>query len=907
MIPLKLQIKNFLSYGSDVQTINFEPYHMICLSGKNGHGKSALLDAITWAVWGQARKITGAAKADEGLLRLGQSQMMIQLNFICNGQTYQVRREYNRTSYGKPYINLDFGMFDPEKQNFVPIGGKSVRAAQAAIDGVVRLDFDSFCNSAFLRQGQSNEFSKKSAKERKEVLGAILGLGQYEAIRKLASDKTREATSERIAISAVFDRTKQELESLPTLLSSLQAVRDQLAALVAEESVLSVQWNELQASLNQCMHEEQQAKALDASIAELTEKRVQLSESLQAVVVQWRSIHRQQLQCASDTEWHGRQQELLNELNKQQEHMQKGLAIKERILDCKQKLHEREQTIIKDGTQKIQDQQLAVERAIIESRGVIEKLNGLEKNRASQEHERKQIEQDLQAFGKQWRDAAEQCKDYDALSRQFEKRKAFYQQMITEGNMLQHELENLAHKQLLSQDEANPSCPLCEQNLSVARRRFLKSKFAKDEQFMRHRIGRIARIIQRLKKVLIDSHEQLIKREQAKQVCHTSEAQCRQGENKLAVIIRELNIINGHYQGLVADVAAGKERIKQEQEKVDQCAQQLAKQQAADNECSQLRATLLLLGASIEEHRDDAKIVAEIRDQLVMVEAQMNTYQELIKQSALQEQRMREVSTLGLQIKKCAAELQARRQERESMENLAIKKVALESRKQAWQAANKELAARKESLLQEKGSFENQQKKLQDLDAEFAGQQKKIKEIDGKLDDLQAIIAATGKDGIQALLIQDVLPEIEQEANQLIAKLTDNQSQIFIESLRDLKKGGTKETLDINISDGLGLRPYEMFSGGEAFRIDFALRIAMSKLLARRAGTTLQTLIIDEGFGSQDEDGLSCIMDALYKIQDDFAKVIIVSHLPAMKDQFPVQFYVEKKPTGSMVNVIEQG
>ena len=98
-----------------------------------------------------------------------------------------------------------------------------------------------------------------------------------------------------------------------------------------------------------------------------------------------------------------------------------------------------------------------------------------------------------------------------------------------------------------------------------------------------------------------------------------------------------------------------------------------------------------------------------------------------------------------------------------------------------------------------------------------------------------------------------------------------------------------------------------MFSGGEAFRIDFALRIALSKMLARRAGTSLQTLIIDEGFGSQDEEGLAHIMDALYRIQDDFAKIIIVSHLPSMKDQFPVHFHIEKKPTGSVIDIIEQG
>jgi DNA repair protein SbcC/Rad50 len=180
-------------------------------------------------------------------------------------------------------------------------------------------------------------------------------------------------------------------------------------------------------------------------------------------------------------------------------------------------------------------------------------------------------------------------------------------------------------------------------------------------------------------------------------------------------------------------------------------------------------------------------------------------------------------------------------------------------------------------------------------------------ELENLCTDYQAIATAVSKDGIQALIIEHALPEIEHETNILLGQLTDNQAQIIIESLRDLKKGGTKETLDIKISDAAGIRPYELFSGGEAFRIDFALRLAISKLLAHRAGTSLQTLIIDEGFGSQDEEGLSHIMDALYKIQNNFSKIIIVSHLASMKDQFPVHFFIEKGSQGSSVRVIEQG
>ncbi len=155
------------------------------------------------------------------------------------------------------------------------------------------------------------------------------------------------------------------------------------------------------------------------------------------------------------------------------------------------------------------------------------------------------------------------------------------------------------------------------------------------------------------------------------------------------------------------------------------------------------------------------------------------------------------------------------------------------------------------------------------------------------------------------MIIEQAIPEIEEEANRILGQLTDNQSQVFIESMRDLKSGGIRETLDIHIADTVGIRPYELFSGGEAFRVDFALRIAISKLLARRAGASLQTLIIDEGFGSQDEEGLARIMEALHIIKHDFTKIIIVSHLEEFKQNFPVHFVIEKTPTGSQVRIEE--
>ena len=81
---------------------------------------------------------------------------------------------------------------------------------------------------------------------------------------------------------------------------------------------------------------------------------------------------------------------------------------------------------------------------------------------------------------------------------------------------------------------------------------------------------------------------------------------------------------------------------------------------------------------------------------------------------------------------------------------------------------------------------------------------------------------AFGKKGIQALLIETALPEIENEANRLLARMTDNRMHVKIETQKETQKGDVTETLEIKISDELGTRNYEMYSGGEAFRINFA-------------------------------------------------------------------------------------
>ncbi len=164
---------------------------------------------------------------------------------------------------------------------------------------------------------------------------------------------------------------------------------------------------------------------------------------------------------------------------------------------------------------------------------------------------------------------------------------------------------------------------------------------------------------------------------------------------------------------------------------------------------------------------------------------------------------------------------------------------------------------------------------------------------------LEELRLAFGKKGIQAMIIEAAIPEIEYEANRLLARMTQGRMHVRLETQRLTQKGDTQETLEITISDELGTRPYELFSGGETFRVNFSIRIALSKLLARRAGAQLQMLVIDEGFGTQDAEGRERLVEAITSIQEDFERILVITHIEELKDAFPVRIEVTKTEQGS--------
>ena len=253
-----------------------------------------------------------------------------------------------------------------------------------------------------------------------------------------------------------------------------------------------------------------------------------------------------------------------------------------------------------------------------------------------------------------------------------------------------------------------------------------------------------------------------------------------------------------------------------------------------------------------------------------------------------------------------AEQLQTIKKEEEKLHERADELEDVDKQLGENQAQLEKLRVERDQRLQRRGSLEALCARCAELAQEQDQLREKLQGTQRQAWLYQQLDKAFGKDGIQALIIENAVPQIAEEANAILARLTDNRIQVAFESLRDLKKGGTRETLDVKIADEVGERSYHLYSGGEAFRTNFALRIALSKVLAMRSGTRLHTLFIDEGFGTQDEQGLEQLIEAIQKISEDFKKVLIVTHLDQLKAAFPVQIEVAKHPDlGSRFSVTQ--
>src|SRR5947207_11123155 len=211
MIPVKLSVRNFMCYRGDGASLDLSSVHLACLSGENGSGKSALLGAITWALWGTARERV----SDDELISQGAAEMEVDYEFILGEGRYRVVRKRARKSGGTTILELHM-QTDGESDTWKPLTGHHVLDTEARIRDLLKMDYKTFINSAFILQGRADEFTVKTAAERKKVLADILGLDEYDRLEERAKDEAKERKSAMLYLETQVAGIDKELLMRPT-------------------------------------------------------------------------------------------------------------------------------------------------------------------------------------------------------------------------------------------------------------------------------------------------------------------------------------------------------------------------------------------------------------------------------------------------------------------------------------------------------------------------------------------------------------------------------------------------------------------------------------------------------------------------------------------------------------------
>src|SRR5512134_2234096 len=180
MIPLHIRISGFLSYRDTVE-LDFATFDLACISGHNGAGKSSLLDAITWVLFGEAR----GKSSDVINLHSDVRAAEVGLTFQHEENVYHVQRTLPRN---KSTV-LEFQIRN--SSGWRPLTEKTTRDTQARIEQTLRLDYDTFVNASFFLQGKADQFTQQNASKRKDVLSNILGLEIWEDYKNRTAEKRK--------------------------------------------------------------------------------------------------------------------------------------------------------------------------------------------------------------------------------------------------------------------------------------------------------------------------------------------------------------------------------------------------------------------------------------------------------------------------------------------------------------------------------------------------------------------------------------------------------------------------------------------------------------------------------------------------------------------------------------------
>lgn len=1071
-------------------SLDLSPISVACLTGPNGAGKSALLDAVSWALWDIAR-----APSDE-LIRLGQTEMRVDLCFGLEGQVYRVRRSRQR-SFGKsgqrvstrgtldvhvwdgeiggwtkslqvnngngssslesedsakspnqPRRTIDAGgarreakssgtpmeegrettagvavevQEEQDRQSskstalnnkWISLNATGMRETQDRLRELLRMDYDSFVSSVYLRQGRADEFTIRSAAERKQVLAEILGLDYFDRLQELAREDARDCKA-RIQLLESALVSASELEK--GLVESLNEIETTNSNLAECEAQLVETREQIDATKKRLSDIKLAELRQDAAVARRTELKTDIGalvrrheetvarlQILRATISDEQAIRDQSVEFQRVKElvedmdnmamrYHdlnGRRLELrskiattrgrieveiehfeagVKDLNTRKAKLEKSIKGKDSVGDAyrsyRSLLNEeqdmaRRREAFSSLTQRVDE----LHTMVVEARL---RLEAEVQQRTSLLIELDQLIQSRAVLAAEQDELKKKSEELDRLENEFElveerglKLKAEHDTLAQQLNQWQgHIRENEEKERELKETPNLSSCPLCRSpivDFMAVMQRYQEDTDSvhREMSTLRNRMQTLEDERSTLRKQYVELRHRL--EERSSLDTRIGEFNEKQSALERAETTRnelrkdlELSRRKLEEQGYAQIERESLVRIKGEIAKLEfdpiifsNLQSQIRAQRGAEFRWQQLQSDLRELSelekdipekenkiAELKRFLQEDSFEHEARNELGELETEMKArpYDRDAHQSQKQRlsqllpsaerlndltRALAEEPALDAMSTELDEQLESKRKEIARLESeigtgidLIAEQAEAETLLQSLQGSGQTLDREREELARKSNHLAGKLGQLKAGKDELDAKRNELLQLLEELSELQRLVDVYGKKGIQAIIIDNAIPEIEAEANRILSRLSDNRMHVALVTQHRTARGTAVETLDILIADELGTRSYELYSGGESFKINFSLRVALSRLLARRAGAKLETLIIDEGFGSQDEQSRERLIRAINSIRTDFARILVVTHIAEVKDMFPSQIVVSKEDGVSRVSI----
>lgn len=870
MIPKKLTISNFQSYGEEPQELDFERFRIACLTGANAAGKSSLIEAMGWCIWGKGR--TGK----EGLINENADEMHVSCVFETSGKTYRILRKATRKKSGGTTEQVDLHIFDPETDVFQSLNENTLRLTQKKILDLIGLDFDGFISSSFISQGRSNEFTLKSPKERKEILAQILRIDRYAVFAEKAKEKTRAIGEEITYLAGRIGTLRDDLSRVPALCAELKKKSSESEAAEKELNSCISSCAQLEQRLTAMNELELERKTLEAQLAGMNSRKEELT-------VRSTKLREEEAELRSLVDSRNTIERNIRKYNE----LKKELVTMEHTSKAIEQL--RQESIRMESVKALKTQKASHEVQTIETA-----LQTSDSNLGTLAEKIERLQADCRTMHQLYDEKSSLETSTRTLEEELDGKDRCMRSLSQLENRIQtlaDNLENIKKKGLEFKGIDGTICPLCHSTVNETHKEKVLEEYR--TQF------------RNTEKEIADN---TIEKKQF-------ESLWRGFEKKQ----QNLNAQQERLQSIHSRLSALEERLKQLDELEAAYTQTLKSREALATELQKTRRMLASGIIAAEELQKLSQINSKIAsldynpDVHNTLKAELEILSDAENQAGVLDMAASRLEKLTVEHETCRKKLDAVENERNALQcriseiaALVEGKPDLNKKFERAEIEKKTAENKLRNLLVEKQSLK---KSLDDL-AEKEKQRKKISAELGRKEETKNIFTilqdAFGIKGIQSLLIENAVPQLEEQANNILGKLTQNQMAFEVRTQKQRINKNITETLEIAISDSQGeVREYESFSGGEKFRIDLSLRIALSKLLSIQTGHGLKLLVIDEGFGTQDDDGLDAIIDSIHRITDEFEKIVLITHLEKLKDAFEVKIVVSRQPEkGSLFSMV---